>query len=379
MKKCFALFLVLTISLFALGGCASRDDAAANGPPDPSTSVTDPAESNEPNEEAQNQPDENEPATETPSQSGEEPEEPEEIAGIIAVVADWKTGMNFTIVSIDPDTGEQQTISYFDVLPLTEDGDFYTFDFKGPGTYALCYSSYRDIFSPDYSKVAVHKQFLRTGENHAGWLDTDGNFFDVTEALGLQAKSDFDDPAQYFPVGFTEDGLFVYTDRALTTPGEPVYYTVPVDDVRPENIQEMPATDSFVHQDPTTWRWLNNNYAPTDWISDTQLLADYETRKDFALCTVSFLVDTTTQEATEYVPGSSRHSWGGVMSPDGQNIAFMSAPIGGNEPSDLFVMGVDGGDPERVANSLPASANSHGDVQTEITTGATCVTLIDWR
>ena len=27
MKKCFALFLVLTISLFTLGGCASRDDA----------------------------------------------------------------------------------------------------------------------------------------------------------------------------------------------------------------------------------------------------------------------------------------------------------------------------------------------------------------
>ena len=46
MKKCFALFLVLTISLFTLGGCASRDDAAANGPPDPSTSATDPAESN---------------------------------------------------------------------------------------------------------------------------------------------------------------------------------------------------------------------------------------------------------------------------------------------------------------------------------------------
>lgn len=335
--------LALCAGMLLLSGCAS--EGATTAPPTTSSDVESQVES------------ETVPPKESvaPTAEVEEPteaDEPEEITGIIAVVADWQTGMNFTIVSIDPDTGEQQTISYFDVLPLTEDGDFYTFNFKQPGTYALCYSSYRDAFSPDYSKVAVHKQLLGTGENHAGWLDTDGNFFDVTEALGLQAKSDFDDPAQYFPVGFTEDGLFVYTDRASTTPGEPVYYTVPVDDVRSENIREMPATDSFVHQDPTTWRWLNNNYAPTDWISDTQLLADYETRKDFALCTVSVLVDTTTQEATEYVPGSSRHSWGGVMSPDGQSIAFMSAPIGGNEPSDLFVMSVDGSDPKRVARTV---------------------------
>lgn len=67
------------------------------------------------------------------------------------------------------------------------------------------------------------------------------------------------------------------------------------------------------------------------------------------------------------------------MSPDGQSIAFMSAPIGGNEPSDLFVMSVDGSDPKRVANSLPASADSHGDLETEIRQGSTCVTLIDWR
>ncbi len=69
MKKYLACFLILAVSLFTLCSCASSDDAAANSPPEPSTSVEDSAESNKPAEETRPQPDGDEPATETPSQS----------------------------------------------------------------------------------------------------------------------------------------------------------------------------------------------------------------------------------------------------------------------------------------------------------------------
>lgn len=101
--------LVLCAGMLLLGGCAS--EGATTAPPTTSSDVESQVESETvPPEESV-----------APTAEVEEPteaDEPEEITGIIAVVADWQTGMNFTIVSIDPDTGEQQTISYFDVLPL---------------------------------------------------------------------------------------------------------------------------------------------------------------------------------------------------------------------------------------------------------------------
>ena len=116
--------LVLCAGMLLLGGCAS--EGATTAPPATSSDVESPVESETvPPEESA-----------VPTVAVEEPteaDEPEEIAGIIAVIADWQTGMNFTIVSIDPDTGEQQTISYFDVSALDRRWRFLHLRFQGAG------------------------------------------------------------------------------------------------------------------------------------------------------------------------------------------------------------------------------------------------------
>ena len=365
MKKILVILLAVLVGLSTLSGCTTSPDVVASAS---SSSASEPTPTPTP-----------EP---TPTPAPTPPPTPEPVApsGIIAAIADWNNSMTYTVVGIDPTTGEQETLAFFDAYALTDSEAGYTFDFKKPspsGVWTVCYASYRDMFSSDYSKIATQKVFAGNRESHAGWIDEDGNFFDVTEALGLQSQSDFDDPKQYAPVGFTEDGLFVYIDRS-EIPSGPLFYSVPVDDVRPENIQEMPWESRYLHKDPDIWGWMKEDYPPTDWIDETHFLADCEMVKDFATLTVSVIVDTETEEAVEYVPGSSRHSWSGVMSPDGTQIAFMSAPINGDEPSDLFVTSIDGGDPVRVPNSLPASANDDGFPQTEVGGLGTCVTLIDW-
>lgn len=62
----------------------------------------------------------------------------------------------------------------------------------------------------------LDKVFSSNSEVHAGWIDADGNFFDVIEALGLQSKSDFDEPVKYYAAGFA-DGHFCYYDKTTET------------------------------------------------------------------------------------------------------------------------------------------------------------------
>lgn len=369
MKKCFALFLVLTISLFTLGGCASRDDAAANGPPEPSTSVTDPAENNEPNEEAQNQPDENGPATETPSQSGEGPEEPEEIAGIIAMTSDFTSRFSFTVVSINSETGEQQEISSFSIPSVTDDSQYMT-----PNDYAYYYASARQWLSADFDKVAATRVALDTGERRAGWFTTNGEFFDVTETLGLSAQSDFDTPVRHYAVGFA-DGYFVYT--AESDSGDAVYYSVPVENITPEAVQKMNALENVA---PDMEAVFNYDYALSDWVDDTHCLVDNRHDSEWNRKTENLLFDVTTGEATSYVPGDARYSWSGVVSPDGANVAFLSSPKGGTELPSLYVMPLAGGDPVKVEAELGFTKRGGvpGCVQFP-TVGEVCTTLLDWR
>lgn len=365
MKKCFALFLVLTISLFTLGGCASRDDAAANGPPDPSTSVTDPAENNEPNEEAQNQPDENGPATETPSQSGEGPEEPEEIAGIIAMEADFTTLFDFTIFSIDPESGEQRVITSL-TFPANSEDTLYLL----PSDYY--YSSAKQWVSDDFSKVAATLLIVSTGEHHAGWFTADGRFFNVTATLGLESKNDFSSPVHYYALGFAND-YFVYCmdDKE----NDPAYYSVPIDNVTGEAVV---ATNALYDAMPMH----EYEYMLTDWIDDTRCLIDrgYESYRDRK--TDSLIYDCATGEMTKYVPGDARYSWNGVASPDGTTIAFLSSAREGKNPPSLYTVELGSDSPvqiETVLNNTVASKAGSPSCTQYPTAGEICVTLLDWR
>ena len=101
--------------------------------------------------------------------------------------------------------------------------------------------------------------------------------------------------------------------------------------------------------------------------------------------TESCILDIATGETISYVPGDGRYSWCGVASPDGSTVAFLSAPKAGQEPPSLYTMSLNGGDPIRSPASFvfsPAYYYSDDDCPAYAIypqSGATCVTLLEWR
>ncbi len=209
-------------------------------------------------------------------------EEPGEITGIIAMVTEITSDYSFTILSIDPDTGEQKTISTI-VYPGTSTdstGECYYF----PAITKIYTSSLCEWISTDLQKVATTKQFGTNGEYHAGWFDTSGTFFDVTAAVGMQAESDFDAPTKHRALGFSGE-QFVFEDAET---GESYY--VPIDNIAPDTVQlGNPIVDALPD--------VPRDYYFCDWIDDSRYLADY-CPSSYDEKTVNVIVDATSNTFT---------------------------------------------------------------------------------
>ena len=354
--------LALCAGMLLLGGCAS-DAGTASSPSEP------PVESTSSSVETEIPPEE----SGEPISGPEDPveaDEPEEIAGIIAMEADFTTLFNLTIFAIDPESGGQKMITTFTypatAYPVKSEDNLYLL----PSEYY--YSSARQWVSDDFSKVATTLLMMSTGEHHAGWFTSDGTFFDVTAALGLESQNDFDSPAHYYALGFVND-YFVYCmdDKE----NDPVYYSVPIDNVTGEAVV---TTNALYDAMPTH----EYEYMLTDWIDDTRCLIDqgYESYRDRK--TDSFIYDCATGEMTKYVPGDARYSWNGVASPDGTTIAFLSSAKEGKNPPNLYTVELGSDSPvqiETVLNNTVASKAGSPSCTQYPTAGEVCVTLLDWR
>lgn len=343
MKKrlfAYALALCLACSLCACGG--SNNTPVEPPPPPPVEEVT-PTDSSYPS-------DVNEPDISEPVES-----KPEEVKGLIfvpEVPTALPSYITHDVYCFDPETGNETIISSF-TYPTDPTFDEYFSFLSGD---RVC----RESFSSDYSKMAVNKYIKSTNERHAGWIDTNGNFFDVTEALGLQAKSDFDDRANHRFVGFSAE-LFGFIDC-----GDDNEYYVPVNDVSPSTVKEgkvlevgHPVNEHGCLLMDGHWGKYPINTV-TSWIDKTRCIVNYfsgtYTRSD----ATSLIVDTATQTITEYIPGDSRMNWNGITSPDGTQIAFMSRLRGDGHTVDIYIVSVDGGDPVKVTGYSFALADITG-------------------
>lgn len=348
-----AAALVLALGLCACG--SSADSALPMSTPEPPSGAEEPED------------------TWQEEELWEEPEpEPETPTGLVMAGIDqgWK---NLSIVCFDPDTNKEYQISNFSLNQMGEhDG------------YVLGFHSRLDFlsFSQDYTKVIADKSFTDGGGVRAGWLDPQGNFFDVTEAVGFGEKSDFDDRVWYYPVGFSEN-YFVFLQREAPrgSLGDVTgYYYVPVDNVTPEAVQRgnpfginrpYEVSDSGECQinipvdKYAIWHYQPANV--TSWIDSTHCIAN--SNGD------SILLDTEAKTISMYIPGNSRINWNGFISPDGERIAFMSKPKEGSEPTtDLYIIPVDSENPEKVTgHSFPVAAYNDG---LEMSCGF--YTLIGW-
>ena len=357
------LALALCAGMLLLGGCASEVGVTSNPTESPTGTTSSQVENEIPPEESGELVSEPEDPVET--------NEPEEVSGIIAMTSEISGDCTFNIVCIDPSTGEQRTL--LDVTYTSNVGkDIYYL----PPTMTVYSASASEWVSSDFSKIAATKYISGTGEYHAGWFNEFGEFYDVTEALGLQAQSDFDDPACYFAGGFTDD-CFVYYANNTSYDGRNYFY-VPLTNITLDAVQEGDIINSAL---PTLPADSDSGYNLSGWVNETQCLVDQYV-KQYNRKTNSVIFDITTGEVTEFIPGTSRYNWNGVLSPDGSSVAFLSSPKQGTDSPALYITPLSGGDPIRVETTLSFSdshsINSPNFVQYPAS-GGICTTLIDWR
>lgn len=288
-----------------------------------------------------------------------------EVEGIIVLQGDWRdqSVLSYTVYAVNPDTGVSQKISHFALTNVNQ----YNSDTIQPAWRFSRYANLYDYFSSDYTKIAATHTILSSGEVHAGWLDTAGNFYDVTVALGEQAQSDFDEPATYHAVGFQDD-LFIYVHS--NDKQEDQYYGVPLDNIAPGASFEIDPTDKLVYADwRGAWNWMIG-YKLTDWLDDDHALV--ETMQ--STCRIATI---STQTFEEYLPGeSTHHNWSAVANPDGTKVAFISRPISGTE-SRMYICSISGEDPVRFEpDFMPIFQPQAAD---KISSGTACCYILEWR
>lgn len=369
MKKFLALLLAMSMA-FSLCACGSNSGASGTSDSssvpssdleiadtDPTTEVDGPNGSDsQPNtENSANM--ENSGITDNPSDETVESEPATALSGLILMTTTDSNLRDPKIYSVNVETGESELIAEFNFTPKTLQDTVLYFLAEG----FRC--GHQDCFADNYSKVAVSMTDSQSGQNCAGWIDAEGNFFNVSEALGQLNRGDFDDVVKYYAVGFFDNEFFIYRQIAGTgASAKSSYHYIPLDNLDPSAIQDglpFPGCESGFPK-----------VTISDCIGGSRFLINTSDG-------MSQIFDMATGEKTSYVPGTSRFSWHGVLSPDGSQVTFMSQPKNGTE-IDIYVMPLAGGDPVKVPTdgfklSYQQACESGRGYDNQVTM------LVDWR
>lgn len=191
-------------------------------------------------------------------------------------------------------------------------------------------TAYR-CFSNDFRKLAVTYYTNSTtechGDDYAGWLDENGEFFNVSAALGWKSESDFDSAQYCWSVGFMDDGrfLFAHSEDGVFADS---YYAVPVDNITIEAVEDFGKNCPLKLPYAINGRSISNTI--TDRIDETHLLYDGEYSVPDRLSHqkgVSIL-NFETGEVTRCIPGDGMETWNGILDPTGTQLVFFAAKPG---------------------------------------------------
>lgn len=307
----------------------------------------------------------------TPSEPGIQ--NPEGISGlIIRTTSRNAQSGTCNVTSFNPESGKTKSISSFKFNNSNEFSYFWA-DSESGGYKQFDYT---------YTRMATRQLINATGEEHAGWLTADGKFFDVTEAIGWARQGDFDDPVLASSIGFTDNDLFIFSVTDYNHRTNVSYYSVPISDISESSVQECRvsaysgyAVESYMdYLENLVWKYGE----PTGWIDDTHCVVNPD-RNFPEKPTRSVILDIGSGSLTDYIPGDSRENWDGRVSPNKTQIAFVSMPKSGNEPPDIFIVSVDGGNPERVAAHDFTLTDIHSGVGLGLMAHDNYCVLIDWR
>ncbi len=294
-----------------------------------------------------------------------------EANGIIMLQADWSDlyRPTYTIVAINPENGDFHEVAnfWFDSV-FERTNPEYTIV---PALKFSRYANLYDQFSSDYTKAAATKTFASNGEVHAGWIDSTGSFYDVTEALGEQSQSEFDDLVNYHAVGFQGD-TFIYVHSEGYQENQ--YYGVSLDNITPRSSWEISAGDAQICEEYSAWSWISG-YKQTDWIDDDKFLIE----ANYNLCRIATM---STKSVEEYLPGeSSRNNWSAVVSPDRTEVTFLSeAKAGTMGDVGIYIMPLGSDNPTKLETAfVPAFTLSAGSATRGVAPDAKCCYILEWR
>lgn len=395
-KKFFATVVTLALCATTLVGCGSSAESSVNHEEPAAPASADvveetPATSVEPGDISYGLADvtgENDDFGHVPedecvpwdTESAEEVVVPEtgEVEGIIVLQGDYKSNSfapSFVVSAIDPQTGDYRTVSsfVFEHVARVQEDEFLI----EPSYKFTCCSNYRNMFNDDFTLMIATKTLLSNEAMHAGWIDESGEFFDVTVALNEQAQSGFEELKHYVAIGFTNDNRFVYAE--MTDWQHPFYRAVPLDNIVPGASYEITEDEPYIMGvNSKVWKWARG-VAKTCWVNDDQFLA-VEHSDQAMICTLATVSNQTT---VQIVPTGSQSSWSPVLGPDGTSVAFMSAPVKGNENPSIYITNLDGSaTPTKLETSyypLCGRVGDGGSVMYTISPAYYYASILEWR
>ena len=316
---------------------------------------------------------------------------------IIMVRAELGNSYNYTIYGIDPETSTQRTISEFNipvsVIANADNSKWQTYPMFLPGWRSSV--PLKGMFSSDYMYIAVSRYSQETMECRAGYYrEGEGLYYtDVSKSIGA-VGGDFDEPVKQMAIGFTDDNQFLFAD----IPSIPNFFyydtaewsfsRVKVSDngaVIDASSKPFDNADAFLMRGEN-WGWWPKNCELTDWIDGTHCLINYPEESVELLFGGDRIdrwgvriLDTEEQETTSFIPGESRSNWSGVISPDGQSVAFLSAPASGTGNAALYITSINGGEPVKISEDIPSGRGSTGYILTRPESQKTVYFLLEWR
>lgn len=254
------------------------------------------------------------------------------------------TDIVIQVYTINPTTGEQTLWSQF-----TKPSPDISFGYLLGGNIKGQLNANCTVFAANKPKAAVGE--YGQDVNHAGWIDQSGQFFDVSNALGFNHT---------VALGFgdTEDYFYFYVFEKIGSRGK---YSVirsticrgTIDGIKKGNYERVRVYDDPQIREPNRYylyhedlfnsmcliysgAYVSWELPATDYAEPGKniIIADYHPHPEYPYFPVkndtSVLFDSTTGSLIHYLPDSyntdNKSEWGGVLSPDGTTVAYLTVP-----------------------------------------------------
>lgn len=336
----FFVILMVVFMVIGMTGCGDTADRSSVAEPTAESQSTEESETEaiieSSDEEKEEESKENTDEETTPTENTEvNPDnQVDDYSGLVVCVQhNAGIGMDYVLFLVDPETGDYKELNSFSYRN-TNDGYCWP-------ALQIYDSNYQTMFSRDASKMAVTYTIRSTKSKRAGWIDGDGYFFDVPEALGMKPENEFVAQPDYYSIGFTADGEnFVFAEvtggdhsDSPKIEKEGKFYYIKLDDM---SVNEgNPLEDEMCREDN-----VNKTNALTGWINDSEFLSN--SNQNFVIRDA-----TGVAEDIEPVPGDSRYNRNAISGPN-ELIAFVSSPKTTAEDTAIYTTARDGSSIKRI-------------------------------